>query len=90
VRTLAGLAWHAHLQPSPPGWVDMGLAVPIMDTTRARQHLGWTPTVDSETALRELLAGMRKTSGFDTPPLEPHAGGPLRLKELLTGVGRRL
>lgn len=90
LRTLAGLAWQAHLQPSPPGWVDMGLAVPIMDTTRARTHLGWTPTVDSEDALRELLAGMRETSGLDTPPLKPHAGGPLRIKELLTGVGRRL
>lgn len=90
LRTLASLAWKARLQPSPPGWVDMGLAVPVMDTTRARDHLGWTPTIDAESALRELLTGMRHASGLDTPPLKPHAGGPLRVKELFTGVGRRL
>jgi UDP-glucose 4-epimerase len=90
LRTLADLAWKAHVQPSPPGWVDMGLAVPVMDTTRAREHLGWTPTMDSESALRELLEGMRETSGLDTPPLRPHAGGPFRVREFLTGVGRRL
>jgi UDP-glucose 4-epimerase len=90
LRTLAGLAWHAHLQPSPPGWLDMGLAVPVMDTTRAREHLGWTPTVDAERALLELLEGMREPAGLDTPPLKPHAGGPLRIREFLTGVGRRL
>ena len=49
--------------PSPAGWVDMGLAVPVMDTTRAREQLGWTPTMDSESALLELLDGMRETCG---------------------------
>ena len=90
IRIGADLTFRAHLQPAPPGWVDMGLAVPTMDTTRAKTQLGWTPTVDAPTALRELLAGMRETAGMDTPPLKPHAGGPLRLKEILTGVGRRL
>ena len=50
----ADLACKARLQPVPPGWVDIGLSVPIMDTTRAREHLGWTPTVDAADALREL------------------------------------
>jgi hypothetical protein len=36
----------------------------------------------------ELIGGMRESAGEDTPPLEPSAGGPLRLRELLTGVGR--
>ncbi|MDA0178714.1 NAD-dependent epimerase/dehydratase family protein [Solirubrobacter phytolaccae] len=90
IRVGADLTFRAHLQPAPAGWVDMGLAVPTMDTTRAKEHLGWTPTVDAATALRELLAGMREASGLDTPPLKPHAGGPLRIKEILSGVGRRL
>lgn len=89
LRVGADLTWRAHLQPAPAGWVDMGLAVPTMDTTRAKEHLGWTPTVDAPTALRELLAGMREPAGLDTPPLRAHAGGPLRLREFLTGVGRR-
>jgi UDP-glucose 4-epimerase len=90
LRAAADLAWRAHLQPSPPGWLDMGLAVPVMDTRRAREELGWTPRWSSTDALLELFAGMREPAGVDTPPLEPRAGGPLRIREFLTGVGRRL
>src|SRR4051812_5348759 len=90
LRVLADLSFRAHLQPAPPGWVDMGLEIPVMDTTRAREQLGWTPRHDAPAALRELLAGMREPAGLDTPPLRPRAGGPLRVRELLTGLGRRL
>ena len=90
VRVLADLAWRAHVQPTPAGWVDMGLTVPVMDTRRAREELGWAPRRDATEALRELLAGMREPAGMDTPPLRPHAGGALRVREFLTGLGRRL
>jgi UDP-glucose 4-epimerase len=89
LRTAASLTFRAHLQPAPPGWFDMGLAVPVMDTTRAREQLHWTPRHRADDALRELLAGMREPAGLDTPPLRARAGGPLRLRELLTGLGRR-
>ena len=89
VRVLADAAWHARLQPTPPGWLDMGLGVPLMDTRRAREELGWTPRHTATAALEELIAGMREPAGLATPPLEPRAGGPLRIRELLTGVGRR-
>jgi UDP-glucose 4-epimerase len=90
LRVAADLTWRAHLQPTPPGWVDMGLAVPVMDTRRAREELGWKPAVSSTDALRELLEGMRGPTGLPTPPLRPRAGGPLRVREFLTGLGRRL
>ena len=90
VRALADLTWRARLQPAPAGWVDMGLAVPVMDTRRAREHLGWTPRHSATDALLELLAGMREPAGLETPPLRPRAGGPLRLREFLTGLGDRL
>ena len=90
VRVLADLTFRARLQPAPPGWLDMGLAVPTMDTSRARGELGWTPRHSSQAALRELLDGMRHPTGAPTPPLEPHAGGRFRLGELRTGVGARL
>jgi hypothetical protein len=32
---------------------------------------------------------MREPAGLDPPPLRPRAGGPLRVRELLTGLGRR-
>jgi nucleoside-diphosphate-sugar epimerase len=90
LRVAADLTWRAHLQPTPPGWLDMGLAVPVMDTRRAREELDWTPAVSSTDALRELLEGMREPAGLPTPPLRPRAGGPLRVREFLTGLGRRL
>jgi nucleoside-diphosphate-sugar epimerase len=88
VRGAASVSWKLRLQPTPPGWVDMALAVPLMSTTRARNELGWQPSRTSGDALLELLGGMRDSAGEETPPLEPGAGGPLRLRELLSGVGR--
>jgi nucleoside-diphosphate-sugar epimerase len=90
VRILADLTFRGRLQPAPPGWLDMGLAVPTMDTRRAREELGWSPRHSSREALLELLDGMRHPTGAPTPPLDPHAGGRFRLKELQTGVGGRL
>jgi nucleoside-diphosphate-sugar epimerase len=87
LRRAAAATWRLRLQPAPEGWLDMALGVPIMDTSRVRDELGWTPRRSSGGALLDLLAGMRDRSGADTPPLRPDAGGPLRVRELLTGIG---
>jgi len=89
LRRATDWSWRLRLQPTPPGWLDMALNVPLMDTTRAREELGWHPRYSSEQALLELLEGIRDGDGLPTPPLDPSAGGPLRLRELLTGVGAR-
>jgi UDP-glucose 4-epimerase len=89
LRGAAAATWRLRLQPTPPGWIDMALAVPIMDTTRARAELRWNPVVSSADALLELLDGIRSSRGFPTPPLDPRAGGPMRVRELSTGVGGR-
>jgi UDP-glucose 4-epimerase len=89
LRAGAALTFRLRLQPSEPGWVDMALGVPLMDTARAREELGWTPRRDTGEALRELLEGMAEGAGFDTPPLEPGGAGPLRAREILAGVGAR-
>jgi UDP-glucose 4-epimerase len=88
-RTLADVSWRARLQPTPPGWLDMGLSVPLLDTTRAREQLGWAPSRGADEALLELLDGMQETDGARTPPLAADAGGRFRVRELLSGVGRR-
>jgi UDP-glucose 4-epimerase len=89
VRSAALVTWQLRLQPSPPGWVDMALSVPIMDTSRAAAALGWQPRFTAGEALLELLAGLREAAGLDTPPLSPKTGGPLRIGELASGVGAR-
>jgi nucleoside-diphosphate-sugar epimerase len=89
VRTLADLTWKLRLQPSPPGWIDMALGVPLMDWSRAQRVLNWSPRFSSGEVLLDLLAGLREGAGLDTPPLDPHAGGPARANEFRTGVGAR-
>ncbi len=89
LRAGAVLTYRARLQPTEPGWLDMALGVPIMDVTRAREVLGWSPQHTSEEALLDLLEGMREGAGLDTPPLSPSTSGRLRIREVLTGVGAR-
>jgi UDP-glucose 4-epimerase len=89
LRAAASLTWRLRLQPTPPGWLDMGMAVPVMDSGRIRRELGWSPRRSAEEALLELLDGLRANAGAPTPPLEPRAGGPLRWREFATGVGGR-
>jgi len=87
LRGLAALTWHLRLQPSPPGWVDMAFGIPLIDVTRARQELGWTPRYGAGQALLELFEGMREGAGIETPPLSSDAGDPLRAREFSTGIG---
>lgn len=88
VHAAVSLAWRLHLQPTPPGWVDLALAVPLMDCSRARNELGWQPTKTATETLGELLLGLREGAGDATPPLDSD-GDPARLQELKTGVGER-
>ncbi len=89
VRALAAATYAMRLQPTEPGWLDMALAVPLMDCTRARTELGWKPRHTAIQALQELLGGLRAGAQLDTPPLARATSGPARLRELLTGVGGR-
>jgi nucleoside-diphosphate-sugar epimerase len=86
-RALVSASWRLRLQPTPPGWLDLALGVPLMDTRRAREELGWRPAIGADSAFVELLEGMSEGSGGSTPPLAPETTGPLRLRELLTRVG---
>ena len=88
-RALTSATWRARLQPTPPGWLDMALQCPVMDTARARAELGWAPKHDALEAITEVLAGMADADGFPTPPLDPETSGPARSRELATGVGAR-
>lgn len=89
LRGAAAAAYALRLSPTEPGWLDMALSVPTMSTARATKELGFSARHSSEDALRDLFGGLREDAGGETPPLARHAGGPMRLKEILTGVGAR-
>lgn len=89
LRAAAAATYALRLQPTEPGWVDMALAVPLIDSARARAELGWTPRHRATDALRELLAGLRAGEDYPTPPLARGTSGPARARELFTGIGAR-
>ena len=89
VRALVDLTWRLHLQPTDRGWVELGLRSPLLDSTRAREELGWAPVHAGTSVLLEALEGVSAGAGTGTPVLRPALsalgglGGPLR------GVSRR-
>lgn len=89
VRGLAAATFALRLQPTEPGWLDMALAVPMLDTTRARRELGWSPRHDALSTLSELFDGLRANADGSTPPLTQATSGPGRIREFLTGLGAR-
>jgi UDP-glucose 4-epimerase len=89
LRGAAAVTFALRLQPTEPGWVDMAFAVPLLDSARARQELGWQPARTATEALAELIEGMRAGTDYATPPLSSETSGPLRIQELRTGVGAR-
>ncbi|WP_308257322.1 NAD-dependent epimerase/dehydratase family protein [Pseudonocardia lacus] len=69
LRAATWASWHARLQPLDPGWIDLAFAAPLVDTTRARRELDWSPSVDAVSALAEVVAGMADTAATSSPAL---------------------
>ncbi|MER7796430.1 NAD-dependent epimerase/dehydratase family protein [Microbacterium sp. NPDC096154] len=76
LRPMLHAAWRAHAVAADPGWLDMAMTVPIMDTSRARRELGWEPRHDATQALRELLQAMADGVGTASAPMRPRATWP--------------
>ncbi|MGW4368620.1 NAD-dependent epimerase/dehydratase family protein [Nocardia takedensis] len=89
VRVALAAAWHARLVPTPPELFDGFLRLPILDIARARADLGWTPRIPSTAVLREFVVGLVEGAGAPTPPLRADAGGPWRVHEFTSGVGKK-
>jgi UDP-glucose 4-epimerase len=65
LRPLVQTAWLARLQPIDQGWLDMAFSVPLLDTSRARAMLDWSPRHDALSALSEFVYGF--THHIDAP-----------------------
>jgi nucleoside-diphosphate-sugar epimerase len=91
VRAAVSASWHARVQQLDPGWIDLAFALPLLDSTKARRELGWEPTRDAVSVLREAVDGMRDTASGPTPVLRRRtvlgnlraaaAGGPVFRRE---------
>lgn len=73
-RLALSAAWHARVAPAGPGWLDLGLAAPLLDTTRAERELGWRPRWNGVQAADEVLRGIAAGAGTASPPLRARRG----------------
>ncbi|WHT22946.1 NAD-dependent epimerase/dehydratase family protein [Crossiella sp. CA-258035] len=69
VRPVVSALWRLRLLRCSPGWFDVALTSPTLDTTRARAELGWQPRVSGQQALREQLDGIAAGAEGDSPAL---------------------
>jgi UDP-glucose 4-epimerase len=77
LRTALSAAFHAHLVPTEPGWLDLGTQAPALDSSRARRLLDWVPAHRGDDVLRQFVAALGRGEGGPGPLLSP-AGGPER------------
>ena len=68
LRTLAALTWHARLQPTEPGWVDLAAQVPIMDSGRITA-LGWRPSRTATETFAAFVRALGRGAGRPGPLL---------------------
>ncbi|MGW0912797.1 SDR family oxidoreductase [Streptomyces sp. NPDC002784] len=68
-RSAIAAAWGLRLLPASPHLFDAVLRLPLMDSTRARTELGWSPRHTTTEVLEEFLHGLQHGAGADTAPL---------------------
>lgn len=76
VRAALAAAYDSRLVRADPGWLDMAMTVPVLDSTRIRSELGWAPRRTAAEALEELLRGMAVGQGLRSAPLRPATPRP--------------
>lgn len=71
LRRWVSLAWSARLVPLDPGWLDVALAVPVLDASRVRELMHWEPVHDARATVAEVVGGLVEGAGTQSPPLLP-------------------
>ncbi|MEX5718865.1 NAD-dependent epimerase/dehydratase family protein [Geodermatophilus maliterrae] len=74
LRTGLSAAFHAHLVPTEPGWLDLGLQSPVLETARARTQLDWHPAHRGDDVLRQFVAALGRGDGAPGPLLSATGG----------------
>ena len=90
VRRAVALGWKTRIVAADPGWVDMAMNVPVMDTSKAQRELGWRPEFGARETLRELLNGIADGTGYAGSKLRPRGSWPIGQLPDGSAIGRRL
>jgi nucleoside-diphosphate-sugar epimerase len=69
VRAVVSALYALRAVPVSPGWFDVALNTPLMDTSRARSELGWQPRRSSTEGARELIDGLAEGAVGASPAL---------------------
>ncbi|WP_369369835.1 NAD-dependent epimerase/dehydratase family protein [Promicromonospora sp. Populi] len=75
-RVALSAAYDSRVVRADPGWLDMAMGAPVLDTTRVRSELGWAPRRTAAEAIEELLAGIAVGQGLGSAPLRPASPRP--------------
>jgi hypothetical protein len=78
LRAALGVGWRLRLVPADEAMLDLFLNLPILDSSRIRRELGWSPRHTGVEALREMLDGLAEGAGGPTPPLQADRSTPSR------------
>jgi hypothetical protein len=86
---LLSAAWQVRLQRVDNSWLDM-VPLPVLGSSRAFRELGWSPSVDAMTVIREVLSGMCHRDVSATPTVR-HRSVSSAMRDLVTRgpVGQR-
>jgi UDP-glucose 4-epimerase len=74
LRTGMQVAFLSHVLQLEAGWLDMGLGVPPLDTSRARIQLDWRARHSGGDLLREFVAALGRGEGGTGPLLHGGTG----------------
>jgi UDP-glucose 4-epimerase len=69
LRTAVSAAWHVRLLQLDPGWIDLAFAAPLLDWSRARSELDWSPRWSTDDVIQEVVDGLVTRSSAPTPVL---------------------
>jgi UDP-glucose 4-epimerase len=69
LRTALAAAHRVGLSPLSATWLDFVTEMPLIDSSRIRDELGWQPRHRADEALLELVAGMREGAAGETAAL---------------------
>ncbi|MEU2037004.1 NAD-dependent epimerase/dehydratase family protein [Nocardia niwae] len=71
LEAAAWTGWRTGLLPLHPAWLTLADRTCLIDSTKARRELGWTPCFGAHDICTELVSAIRAGQTGHSPPLAP-------------------